>query len=51
MAFTALQGNIGVRLTCLDPTPDAPASWAAKHVLGHFRDADAVKAFIQQVSA
>lgn len=46
MALAA--ANLGVRLTCLDPTPDAPASWAAKCVLGHFRDADAITKFIKQ---
>lgn len=46
MALAA--ANLGVRLTCLDPTDEAPASWASKHVLGHFRDADAIEKFIQQ---
>lgn len=43
------QGNMGVRIKCLDPTPDAPASWAAGHVVGHFRDAEAIKKFVTQV--
>ena len=43
------QANLGVRLKCLDPTPDAPASWAAKTVEGHFRDAVAIQRFLDEV--
>jgi phosphoribosylaminoimidazole carboxylase len=39
------QGNMGVRLRCLDPSEDAPAAVAADHVQGHFRDADAIAQF------
>jgi hypothetical protein len=46
-----MQANLGVRLKCLDPTPEAPASWAAKHVQGHFRDAQAISSFVKQVGA
>jgi len=46
MALAA--GNLGVRIKCLDPTPDAPASWAAGHVLGHFRDQEAIQKFVTE---
>ncbi|KXZ55857.1 hypothetical protein GPECTOR_2g1408 [Gonium pectorale] len=45
MALAA--ANMGVRLKCLDPTPDAPASVAADHVVGHFRDAEAIEHFVK----
>jgi phosphoribosylaminoimidazole carboxylase (NCAIR synthetase) len=44
-----MQANLGVRMKCLDPSPDAPASWVAKQVLGHFRDAEAIQNFASQV--
>lgn len=36
---------MGVSMRCLDPTENAPASVAADHDLGHFRDADAIARF------
>ncbi|KAG2498284.1 hypothetical protein HYH03_003545 [Edaphochlamys debaryana] len=45
MALAA--ANLGVRVKCLDPTPDAPASVAAQHVQGHFRDAAAIEDFVK----
>ncbi|GLI58850.1 hypothetical protein VaNZ11_000616 [Volvox africanus] len=45
MALAA--ANMGVRLKCLDPTPDAPAAVAAEHVQGHFRDAEAIEDFVK----
>eukprot|EP00983_Pelagomonas_calceolata_P100662 1158599-Pelagomonas_calceolata.AAC.10 len=47
MALAA--ANLGVRMKCLDPAPDAPASWIASQRLGHFRDAQAIKDFASQV--
>uniref|UniRef100_A0A6S8IX41 phosphoribosylaminoimidazole carboxylase n=1 Tax=Dunaliella tertiolecta TaxID=3047 RepID=A0A6S8IX41_DUNTE len=46
MALAA--ANLGVRMKCLDPAPDAPASWIASQRLGHFRDAQAIKDFASQ---
>ncbi len=40
------QGNLGVRIKCLDPAEDAPAAVAATHVKGHFRDAAAIEQFV-----
>ncbi|KAF5840607.1 eukaryotic-type phosphoribosylaminoimidazole carboxylase [Dunaliella salina] len=40
--------NLGVRMKCLDPAPDAPASWIASQRQGHFRDAQAIKDFASQ---
>ncbi|GLC43896.1 hypothetical protein PLESTB_000920700 [Pleodorina starrii] len=45
MALAA--ANLGVRLKCLDPAPDAPAAVVAEHVQGHFRDAAAIEDFVK----
>ncbi|KAG2451476.1 hypothetical protein HYH02_004074 [Chlamydomonas schloesseri] len=45
MALAA--ANLGVRMKCLDPTPDAPAAVAAEHMEGHFRDAQAIEDFVK----
>ncbi|PNW74944.1 hypothetical protein CHLRE_12g503300v5 [Chlamydomonas reinhardtii] len=45
MALAA--ANLGVRMKCLDPTPDAPAAVAAEHMEGHFRDAAAIEDFVK----
>ncbi|EFJ50970.1 hypothetical protein VOLCADRAFT_88132 [Volvox carteri f. nagariensis] len=45
MALAA--ANLGVRLKCLDPAPEAPAAVAAEHVQGHFRDAAAIEDFVK----
>ncbi|PNH09941.1 N5-carboxyaminoimidazole ribonucleotide mutase [Tetrabaena socialis] len=45
MALAA--ANMGVRMKCLDPNPDAPAAVAADHVEGHFRDAAAIENFVK----
>lgn len=47
MALAA--ANLGVTVRCLDPTENAPAAVAAEHVLGHFRDAEAVERFAKDV--
>jgi phosphoribosylaminoimidazole carboxylase (NCAIR synthetase) len=38
-----------VRISVLDPTPNAPATVAATQTLGSFRDAAAVRAFAATV--
>ncbi|GFR46871.1 hypothetical protein Agub_g8512 [Astrephomene gubernaculifera] len=45
MALAA--ANLGVRVKCLDPAPEAPAAVAAEHVRGHFRDAAAIEDFVK----
>ncbi|GBF89664.1 phosphoribosylaminoimidazole, chloroplastic-like [Raphidocelis subcapitata] len=45
MALAA--ANMGVSMRCLDPADDAPAAVAARHDVGHFRDADAIAKFAQ----
>lgn len=45
--MTPSQANLGVRMKCLDPTPDAPAAVAAEHMEGHFRDAAAIEDFVK----
>ena len=39
---------MGVQIKCLDPSDVAPASVAARHVRGHFRDAVAIDSFVRQ---
>jgi phosphoribosylaminoimidazole carboxylase len=42
-----MQANIGVSVSILDPTDPAPASVAAKQMVGSFTDADAIKTFVK----
>lgn len=42
-------GKMGIRIKVLDPTPECPASSVAEHVLGSFRDPEAVKKFAADV--
>jgi hypothetical protein len=40
---------MGVSMRCLDPAEDAPAAVAARHDVGHFRDAEAISKFASTV--
>lgn len=41
----AVQAQMGVPVRVLDPTEGSPASVVAEHVVGGFRDADAIQSF------
>lgn len=46
----AMQVKMGITISVLDPTEECPASRAANHVVGSFRDAATIR-FVPHVTA
>jgi phosphoribosylaminoimidazole carboxylase (NCAIR synthetase) len=44
--FTSVQGNLGVRVSVLDPSNPAPAAVAAHQTVGSFANAKAIEEFV-----